>query len=76
MRPPGAALMSLGQRKEEDMISQNIDEAVAEAKRFLKRAKELKEIASKENWWHAKESGALRRASMDLTRALAKMRKS
>ena len=56
------------------MTSQNIDEAVAEAKRFIKRAKELKEANSKEGWWHARESGALRRASMDLTRALAKMR--
>lgn len=52
--------------------------AKGEAKRFLK-AVEAFEAAerNKQEDWHSspKESGAMRRASMDLTRALAEMRK-
>lgn len=64
-----------------------IDAAIAEAQRFIDRAKELK--AAKQSsynsstWAHKtldgqncpREQGALRRASMDLTRALADLRK-
>lgn len=52
-------------------------EAMNEAKRFLKKAEELykKESQNKGFIWSSKESGALRRASMDLTRALAELRK-
>ena len=58
--------------------------AVAEAKRFLARAEALPpevETAPGDysNFFtnnHPKETGAIRRASMDLTRALADLRKS
>jgi len=62
----------------------NILEAEAEAKRFLKRMKEVKEsdanqkkfnmISKSEETYTSKETGALKRASMDLTRALSKLR--
>ena len=55
-----------------------IKEAKAEAKRFLKRVEEY-EKAQKEKYasWAdtPKESGAVRRASMDLTRSLANLRR-
>ena len=56
-----------------------LDEAIAEARRFLERASAVKQA------WRAhgdlstqnpKETGALRRSSMDLTRALADLRRS
>lgn len=61
------------------MKSEHIEEAASEAKRFLERVDalsaslggNLKQLFG----GYSKESGALRRASMDLTRALAKMRK-
>ena len=63
------------------MIIRNIKEAEFEAKRFLKRVEEFKkeysdEYKNKKEYWHygSKESGALKRASMDLTRSLSKMR--
>ncbi|NVN02174.1 hypothetical protein C0V97_04175 [Asaia sp. W19] len=51
--------------------------AVAEAKRFIERADGLIE-KSDDKWLNdcPKERGATRRASMDLTRALADMRRS
>lgn len=55
--------------------------AVAEAKRFIKRAKELPDNDTYESFgytytrYRPKEQGAIRRASMDLTRALAELRK-
>lgn len=61
----------------------SILEAKAEAIRFLKRIKEVEESeankdkfgkSSNEITYQSKQTGALRRASMDLTRALAKMR--
>jgi len=61
------------------MIKENMLEAEKEAKRFLEKVKELK--VTKEfkeavySIYGCKESGAVRRASMDLTRALSKMRK-
>ena len=50
--------------------------AEREAKRFLAAAKATEAVATPGGQvWGSKESGALRRASMDLTRALAEMRK-
>jgi hypothetical protein len=61
------------------MRKENITAAKAEAKRFLARLAVLEGAQGKEGKWHSweapKERGALRRASMDLTRALAEMRK-
>lgn len=53
------------------MKTQNIKEAKFEAKRFLKKIKDFEDIGSSNQ---SKESGALKRSSMDLTRALSKMR--
>ena len=62
----------------------NILEAKEEAIRFLKRIKEVegsdmnqkkfKMISESEETYSSKETGALKRSSMDLTRALSKMR--
>lgn len=62
------------------MNDDKIKEAKAEAKRFLKRVTELEEMRArnKGDMWSAygmKEHGAVKRASLDLTRALAKLRK-
>ena len=65
------------------MNIKEIELAVAEAKRFIEKAESClnaKSVTygSGEYIFHAsapKESGALRRASMDLTRQLAQMRK-
>jgi hypothetical protein len=56
----------------------DVTEAVKEAERFLKKAQELKskhqEIGDA-MFWGSPETGAVKRASMDLTRALAKIRR-
>ena len=62
----------------------NILEAEKEAKRFLKKIGEVKKsyvnkakfntISQGECTWTSKETGALKRSSMDLTRSLSKMR--
>ena len=62
------------------MDTKSVKDAVHEATRFLKAAKawhERMEIDLKDNlrFLNTREGGALRRASMDLTRALAAMRK-
>jgi hypothetical protein len=66
------------------MTTEFINKAVSEAKRFIAAAK-AREEAQKETWgsgdnvYHVtapRECGALRRTSMDLTRALAVMRRS
>lgn len=58
----------------------DIHDAVAEAHRFIERAETLMAAMQKaldrsytDN--HPRESGAVKRASMDLTRALAEMRR-
>lgn len=58
------------------MTPEKIRAAVAEAKRFLSAVKKL-EAAEKESggYCNPRESGAARRASMDLTRALADLRR-
>jgi hypothetical protein len=58
----------------------NIDAAVAEAHRFIERAETLMAAVQKSAPRaylsdHPRESGAVKRASMDLTRALAEMRR-
>ena len=69
------------------MDKKKIDRAVEEAKRFLDRVKELqveqKKVVTYESCGEKytyvpscpKECGAVRRASMDLTRALADLRR-
>lgn len=61
------------------MKTENLKEAIEEAKRFLKRAEDLnKKVSKKESAYiyggYPKESGSVKRASMDLTRSLAKLR--
>lgn len=55
-----------------------LDAAVDEAKRFIVRAGALKKRRAEEDgiygWQGCKESSACRRASLDLTRALAEWR--
>lgn len=58
------------------MLREDIETAVSEAKRFIKRANELKLVEDGPYSYNPRESGALRRASMDLTRALADMRRA
>ena len=56
----------------------SVNKAVEEAKRFLKAAKEWQKAETEKVPSYAScplESGAIRRSSMDLTRALAAMRK-
>lgn len=71
------------------MQKENITRAVLEAKRFLAKAKEYMDESSKSDGEYVNylgktvksypscpaESGAVRRASLDLTRALAAMRR-
>lgn len=57
------------------MTADALDRAIAEAKRFLERAAAAKS-ALKTNPYGVIEVSAVRRASMDLTRALAVLRKS
>ena len=66
------------------MVIENVKEVEFEVKRFFKRLKEFKESDcnkhlfdknSKNKWITGdKTSGALRRASLDLSRSLSKMR--
>lgn len=67
------------------MNRDKLKEAIIEAERFLKRAKALPEPVER-RYYHKDEIylydnfpvewGAIRRSSMDLTRALASLRKS
>ena len=65
------------------MKIQHLNTAIAEAERFLERAKAAKAAhqwitsspdATSLDYSNPRENGALRRASMDLTRALAELR--
>ena len=59
------------------MNTERILDAVVEAQTFIDRARELVEARKQVEYGTLpKESGALRRASMDLTRALAEMRRA
>lgn len=67
------------------MTRNDIEAALAEAKRFEARANEMLRLMQEyedkkghtppESGYWPMESGALKRASLDLTRALAKMRR-
>jgi len=57
------------------MTKDKILEAKFEAERFLVKADNMLLVKPDLYWCYPKESGALRRSSMDLTRALAEMRK-
>lgn len=58
------------------MRDTQLETAVAEAKRFIERVEALKRAeANESDYNHPRESGAVRRASMDLTRALADLRR-
>jgi hypothetical protein len=57
------------------MTPDKVKEAVAECKRFIKRAEALLKVEYPAQY-NPRESGACRRASMDLTRALADLRKT
>lgn len=71
------------------MKHSNLDTAIAEAQRFLTRARRLKAVQPRRDAVRKlsglddyidsiatpRESGALRRASLDLTRALADLRR-
>ncbi len=60
----------------------NVQNAIAEAKRFIERAEQLIELHSSYKHQNPgviatlpKEQGSVKRASLDLTRALADLRK-
>lgn len=58
------------------MKHENVIETKAEAKRFLQRLAEWETWGkANPNYYSSKEAGALKRSSLDLTRALAKMRR-
>lgn len=57
------------------MQPDKIKEAISEARRFLKKAENYERVMKINEWSNPKEAGAMRRASLDLTRALADMRK-
>lgn len=58
------------------MMDAKLKEAVAEARRFIRKAEELAAAQAMEPTYATpKESGACRRASLDLTRALADFRR-
>lgn len=60
-------------------MTTKLDIAISEAERFISTAKKLKAELAKQSTQYCsyapKESGATKRASMDLTRALAAYRK-
>lgn len=53
-----------------------IQEAIKEAERFVQKAKAAHKalVSEEESFYHSKSFAAAKRSSMDLTRALAKMR--
>lgn len=53
-----------------------IDAAEAEAKRFLLRVADLRRAKKAAPGTHPRQNAAMKRASLDLTRALADVRKS
>jgi len=60
------------------MRNLDVDEAKMEAERFLKRVKTLKEAWDPESdgcYGSSKEASAVKRASLDLSRALADLRR-
>ena len=58
------------------MTKEQIEEVKAEMERLRKRIAEFEKRKKDEPYhWSCAEAGSVRRASLDLTRALAKMRK-
>jgi len=61
------------------MEMQMLDAAIYEAERFLKKAKRCKKSPTKTEYgyayWDFKETGATKRSSMDLSRALSDLRR-
>ena len=55
-----------------------IQEAIKEAERFVAKAKaaHMALVSEEESFYHSHSFAAAKRASMDLTKALAKVRKS
>jgi len=59
------------------MTDKKLDHAIAEAYRFITLANDLVDSRARcEDGFQSKKSGAVRRSSMDLTRALATLRSS
>jgi len=60
------------------MDKTKLDASIEEAKRFLKRAHTLKKKAGEDRYtfFGCKETGAVKRSSMDLSRSLADLRRS
>lgn len=57
-------------------MDKKLKQAVDEARRFLRKAEELAAVTAMEPAYsNPRESGACRRASLDLTRALADYRR-
>lgn len=56
------------------MTPDKLNAAIAEATRFLERAYALQKEGGS-TYYGSKESGAVRRSSMDLTRALSDLRR-
>jgi hypothetical protein len=57
------------------MTTRTLQTAINEAERFLDLARELQSDSANSYYTGSKTSGATRRASMDLTRALADLRR-
>ena len=59
-----------------DKSINNLNKAIEEAQRFILRAMEYKKRLKKDNWasYGCKEGASCKRASMDLTRELVKVR--
>lgn len=61
------------------MTIENIKRAQVEARKFLERVEDVRKMEERGDfleWKGSKQTSALRRTSMDLTRALAEMRKA
>lgn len=53
-----------------------VEQAIREAQRFIEKAEDLLRTTAETNCFCPLESGAAKRASMDLTRSLARMRRA
>lgn len=62
------------------MNLETLEAAMQEAERFLERSRTLQQLVPPDRPWalseHRKASGAVRRASMELTRALTELRRT
>ena len=65
------------QKRRKRMDAKTLKEAKSEANRFLEKVRELEEVMDITDYafYGCKQTGAVRRASMDLTRALSGLRK-